>query len=282
MRHAMNTTKRPRGRPRSPFTESGGATLQSLDRALGLLTTVARVGRATLTDLAMAQGLPPATAHRILTTLQKHGFADFDRHSQEWLVGIEAYRTGSAYLRRAGLTEIGQPILRALMEQTGETANLAVPDGAEVVSIAQVETAHPIRAFFPAGTRSPMHASGTGKAILAMMPPERARALLQKAGLPVFTPNTLSTPNDLFADLERTRERGWSYEADERHEGMSCVGATIFDENGLPCAGISISGPSGRFKSVNIERFGQAVADAASQITRLTGGMTPPNLLQGA
>ncbi|SDE44318.1 IclR family transcriptional regulator [Ruegeria marina] len=271
----MNTPKRARGRPRSAFSESGGATLQSLDRALGLLATVARFGHATLTDLALAQGLPAATAHRILTTLQKHGFVDFDRHSQEWMIGIEAYRTGSAYLRRAGLTEIGQPILRALMEKTGETANLAVPDGTEVVFIAQVETAHPIRAFFPAGTRSPMHASGTGKAILAMMPPERARTLLQKAGLPVFTSKTLSTPNALFQDLDRTRTRGWSYEADERHDGMSCIGAAIFDENGLPCAGISISGPSGRFKPDSLDRLGQAVAEAGAEITRLTGGTAP-------
>ncbi|WP_171173351.1 IclR family transcriptional regulator [Ruegeria sp. HKCCD8929] len=271
----MTTQKRQRGRPRSPFSEGSAATLQSLDRALGLLVAVARAGRSTLTDLSQGLEIPAATTHRILTTLQKHDFVAFDEDTQEWLVGIEAYRTGSAYLRRASLTEIGQPIMRALMEQTGETANLAVPDGGEVVFIGQVETQNPIRAFFSPGTRTPMHASGTGKAILAALSEDRIRKLLQGNGLTPFTANTLATPQALFEDLARTGERGWSFDADERHEGMSCIGSAIFDENGQPCAGISISGPSSRFTPEQVALFGPLVADAAAEITRLSGGAIP-------
>jgi IclR family acetate operon transcriptional repressor len=268
----MTQTKRPRGRPKSQFTESSAGTLQSLDRALSVLTTVARQEGVNLTDLSLSLGIPTATTHRILTTLQKRDFVRFDEERQDWTIGIEAYRTGVAYLKRTNLSDAGRPVMRRLMEQTGETANLAVPDGAEVVFIGQVETGNPIRAFFPPGSRTPMHASGTGKAILAALSEERRLALLKGAGLQGFTENTHVTPRALFDDLEQTATRGWSFDRNERYEGMSCIGAAIFNDRGERCAGVSISGPSSRFSDARLPEFGRAVAQAAAQITHLIAG----------
>lgn len=268
----MTTPKRPRGRPRSRFTESTAGTMQALDRALAVLTAVAREEGVNLTDLSLALGIPTATTHRILTTLQGRDFVRFDEERQDWTIGIEAYRTGVAYLKRTNLADAGRPVMRRLMEQTGETANLAVPDGAQVVFIGQVETGNPIRAFFPPGSRTPMHASGTGKAILAALPEERLLALLKGAGLPGFTGNTHVTPRTLFDDLARTRARGWSFDRDERYDGMSCIGAAIFNDRAEPCAGVSISGPSSRFSDDRIADLGGAVAQAAAQITHLIAG----------
>ncbi|WP_306046655.1 IclR family transcriptional regulator [Nioella sp. MMSF_3534] len=271
----MADQKRARGRPKSQFRESSASTLNSLDRALGLLTTLAQAERATLTDLALSAGVPTATTHRILTTLQKRGFVSFDEDRQDWMIGLEAYRTGVSYLSRNGIVEAGQVILPQLMRETAETANLAVPDGAEVVFVGQVETKNPVRAFFPPGARTPMHASGTGKAILAAMAEDQAQKLLQGAGLQRFTDNTLSTPAALFDDLALTRARGFSFDREERFAGMSCVGAAIFDENGLPCAGVSVSGPDARFDAGSVAGFGAAVARAAREITRISGGRMP-------
>ena len=271
----MIAKKRQRGRPKSQFNESSAGTLQSLDRALGVLVAVARLERTTLTDLSLAVGIPTATTHRILMTLQKHNFTTFDEDRQDWMIGIEAYRTGVSYLKGSNLTEVGRPVMRLLMEKTGETANLAVPDKSEVVFIGQVETTNPIRAFFPHGARTSMHASGTGKAILSAMPEEHARTLLQTSGLTRFTDRTHITPKDLFQDLARTRERGWSFDREERFSGMSCIGGAIFDESGQPIAGVSISGPSIRFDEARAAEFGAAVVHAASEITRLIGGYAP-------
>ena len=113
-------TKRPRGRPKSQFTESSAGTLQSLDRALGVLQTIAQADRITLTDLSLSVGIPTATTHRILMTLQKHDFVQFDEDRQEWMIGLEAFRTGSSFLKRRDLAEIGRPVMQALMEQTGD------------------------------------------------------------------------------------------------------------------------------------------------------------------
>jgi IclR family acetate operon transcriptional repressor len=274
----MTKPPRPRGRPKSQFTESSTGTMQALDRALGLLAEVARRDGASLTDLARAQGIPPATTHRILATLQGRDFVRFDDERQEWSIGLEAYRTGVAYLKRAGLADMGRPVMRRLMEETGETANLAVPDGSEVVFIGQIETGNPIRAFFPPGSRTPMHASGTGKAILAALPEARRARLLPSGGLTGFTARTHLSLASLAADLDATRARGWSFDRDERYEGMSCIGAAILDGRGEPCAGISISGPSSRFADDRLPAFGAAVRAAADEITALIAGQRhPPN-----
>lgn len=271
----MSTQKRPRGRPKSQFRESTAGTLQSLDRALGVLVAVSKAGRATLTDLSLTLGIPTATTHRILTTLQKHGFVSFHDELQDWRIGIEAYRTGASFMNRTNLIEVSRPVMRELMLKTGETANLAIPDGAEVVFVEQFETNNPIRAFFARGTRTSMHASGTGKAILAAMPTDEARKRLMSSGLTAFTDRTLTTPQALFDDLAVTRERGYSYDGEERYLGMSCIGSVIHDEHGEPCAGVSISGPSSRFDLSRVPELGLTVKLAAEEITRLSGGRRP-------
>lgn len=271
----MSDQKRQRGRPKSQFRESSAGTLQSLDRALGVLVAVARAERATLTDLSLTLGVPTATTHRILSTLQKHGFVAFNEDRQDWSIGIEAYRTGASFMNRTSLIEVSRPVMRHLMERTGETANLAIPDGTEVVFVEQFETTNPIRAFFARGSRTSMHASGTGKAILSSMPEEAVRKLLMSSGLTAFTEKTLTTPTALFEDLEATRERGYSYDSEERYLGMSCIGSVIYDEHSEACGGVSISGPSTRFLELRVPELGATVTAAAAQITRLIGGQLP-------
>ncbi len=271
----MQTQQRARGRPKSQFKESSAGTLKSLERALGLMTAIARMEHATLSELGRAVDLPTATAHRILTTLQSRGFASFDEDRQEWAIGIEAYRTGVAYLRRNSLVEVGRPVMRRLMQETGETANLAIRDGAEVVFIAQVESNNPVRALFPHGTRTPMHASGTGKAILAELNDAALTDLLGSNSLERFTANTLADPGALRADLRLVRARRWSHDREERHEGMSCVGAAIFNGLGEPWAGISVSGPTARFDDARVVELGALVSEAANQTTALSGGVLP-------
>ena len=106
----MTTQKRQRGRPKSQFKESSAGTLQSLDRALGVLVAVSRAEAATLTDLSLSLGVPTATTHRILTTLQKHGFVSYNEEHQVWSIGIEAYRTGASFMNRTSLIEVSKRI----------------------------------------------------------------------------------------------------------------------------------------------------------------------------
>lgn len=270
------TPKRSRGRPRKTMQETETGTVQALDRGLQILSLLSREGRQTLTDLAMRAGMPPSSAHRLLLTLQAHRFAEFDDHTQDWMIGVEAYRIGAGFLTRINLPELSADIMHDLMTETGETANLAIADDGDVVFISQVETQNPIRAFFRPGTRSHMHASGAGKALLAQMPQDDLEKLLQKKGLPEFTAKTLSMPGDLFADLERIRSRGWSFDDEERYDGMRCIAAPVFSAHGRAIAGISVSGPSARFTEQAIADFSAAVRKSARTLSQRLGSPDLP------
>lgn len=267
--------KRKRGRPRNTLAVGPANTVQALDRGLLVLEALARLNNATLSDLALHVNLPPSTVHRILATLQGHGFSELDQSTQEWLIGIGAYRVGSAFLARSNLIEASQSTMRALMGDTGETVNLGIADDGHIVFVSQVETQNPIRAFFRAGSRSQMHASGIGKAMLASMTRKDVDKILHLSGQPEFTANTLTSPDTLFTCLDQSRARGWAIDNEERYTGMRCIAAAIYNARSQAVAGLSVSGPSARFTDDVVAQTGPQVRAAADQVTQLIGG-TPP------
>lgn len=267
--------RRKRGRPRSDNPQEATGTVQALDRGLRLLLVLAEQDEVTLTDITVDADIAPTSAYRLLVTLQQRGLVSFDEEAQTWSIGVEAFRIGSAFLRRTNYLEAGRPIMRRLMEASGETSNMAIQDGQDVVFVSQVETHKPIRAFFRPGTRGAMHASGIGKALLA----ERARAdvdaIVVESGLPAFTPATLTTRDALLSDLEHTRSRGWAVDDEESTPGMRCLAAPIFNEHSDAVAGISISGPAARLSDNVMAEFGPMVRKAADEITAMVGGSRP-------
>jgi IclR family acetate operon transcriptional repressor len=208
----------------------------------------------------------------MLATLEGHGMVEFDRTSQLWSIGVETYRMGAAFLRSRKLVDRARIVMQELMERTGETANLGMAEDDCIVFLTQVETHQAIRAFFRPGTRSPFHASGIGKAVLAHLDRDRVAAIARKAGLEAFTPRTLSTLPALGRDLDAIRERGWAVDDEERNLGMRCVAAAIFNEFGEPVGGVSVSGPTVRVTPERLAEIGPLVRDAAAAVTRLIGG----------
>jgi IclR family acetate operon transcriptional repressor len=267
--------KRARGRPRAFNADPEAGTVQSLDRALAILKVLASGEGMSLTELAEAAGQAPATVYRALQTFAAHGMAVQEPASQLWAVGPEAFRIGAAFLTRTSLVEQARPVLRALMAESDETANLAIADGAEVVFLSQVETPQPIRAFFRLGARGPIHASGIGKALLAFGPEARLERLLRGAPLAAFTARTLVEPAALRADLAVARARGWAIDDEERTEGMRCIAAPIFNEHREAVAGVSVSGPTLRVTAERAGALGGLVRAAADRVTAAMGGSAP-------
>jgi len=270
--------RRKRGRPRLQPTErkENTSTVQALERGLLVLQLLSKSGSASLADLSLQVGLPASTAYRLLMTLQKREFVNFDETTQEWSVGVEAFTVGNSYFNRANLAEASRSVMRQLMLDTGETANLAILTGAgKVTFLTQMECTHPVRAFHLPGTRSPAHSSGIGKALLAELSRQKIEDILQKTGLPEFTAKTLTTPKALFSDLTTTYIRGWAFDDEERHTGMRCIAAAIHDTRGDAIAGISISGPTARFAEDTLALFGARVKSAAVEVTRMIGGVVP-------
>lgn len=268
--------KRGRGRPKAWDDKGAQNTIKSLDRALEVLVQLGEMQGGTLSEVAGALDQSPATVYRVLTTFQGHGFADFDEQSQIWSVGAGAFITGSQFLRRTSLVERARPIMRDLMEVSGETANLGIERDGKVLFLGQVETHATIRAFFPPGTAAAMHSSGIGKALLCRMDDRRQREVLAAGQLEQFTPNTLIDPDSMIADLSRTKARGYAFDAEERNIGMRCIAAPVYNVFGEAVAGISVSGPTSRITDDRIEELAQSVMSAASKLTRAIGGNNRP------
>ncbi|MBU3032013.1 HTH-type transcriptional regulator BhcR [Paracoccus marinaquae] len=266
----MAEPSRKRGRPRSVPDTSG--TIQALDRALDILELLAGHTGLTLSEVAEKMDQSPSTVHRVLHTLAARGIAESDQATQAWYIGPATFRLGSAFMRRSGIVERARPVLRALMEHSGETANLGILNGQAVLFVSQSETQQTIRAFFPPGTRSPLHASGIGKALLAFGRPEILRELLEGPELTRYTEKTLTTFEQLHEDMARTRARGFSFDDEERTRGMRCIAAPVFDLSGEAVAGVSVSGPTHRIGQEHVKTLGAAVAEAAAELTKALGG----------
>ncbi len=267
--------QKPRGRPKAFHDKTDQNTVQALDRALHLLVHLAQGPGRTLSDLAEETGQAVATTFRALQTLQAHGMVEVEEPGQLWQIGAGAFRIGTAFLRRTKVVERARQPMDALMRDTGETANLGVEVRGEVLFLAQVETHEAIRAFFPPGTKGPMHSSGIGKALLAWYPQERVAQIIARQGLQKFTTLTITGDTALLRDLARTRERGFAIDDQERAEGMRCIAAPIFNAYGEPVAGLSVSGPAFRVGLSDAPRLGALVRAAADQVTEATGGQRP-------
>lgn len=268
---------RARGRPRGWDDKTAQNTIKSLDRAMEVFEFLSEAQGKTLSTLASQMGQSPATVYRILVTLEGRGLVEFDADEQVWHIGARAFVIGARFLRRSSLVDRARPILRKLMEQTGETANLGTERNGFVLFLGQVETHASIRAFFPPGTLSPLHASGIGKALLAYMDDDRLARLITGTGrsapvLESFTEHTITDADALRADLAETRRRGYAIDGEEKNLGMRCIAAPVFDMTQEAVAGISVSGPTSRVGKDQMAFLSNAVMQAASELSQSIGG----------
>ena len=205
--------------------------VQSLTRALSILNAVAEADDGmTLTDIAQQVGLPPSTTHRLLTTLQQEHYVRFDNERTLWSVGVQSFVVGNAFLRNRHLVQTARPLLRALMEESGETVNLAIIDEGEAVFLHQVECRQMMRALSELGSRVPLHCSGVGKALLLAMTDGAVSKILHRHGLRRLTTRTIVKPAELREELGRSQSRGFAIDDEEHAVGLRCVAAPVLDE----------------------------------------------------
>ncbi|SHJ08321.1 transcriptional regulator, IclR family [Shimia gijangensis] len=271
----MQPPLRKKGRPKAFNSDAAANPIQSLDRALIVLETLAGHSGLTLSEIAEKLDQSAATMYRVLTTLAARGFVESEPQTQEWHIGPASFRLGSAFLRRSSVVERARPVMRTLMEATGETANLGIEKDNMVMFVSQVETHESIRAFFPPGTLSQMHASGIGKALLSLFPERRLERFLREQTLTDFTEKTLSDPDAIRAEMARSRAQGFAVDDEEKNLGMRCVAAPITNFYGEAVAGISVSGPVSRMTSDRIPEVAALVKAAAGELSQGLGADTP-------
>jgi IclR family acetate operon transcriptional repressor len=221
--------------------------VQSLERALDLLEALAGADDLGVSEIAAKTGLVPSTAHRLLGTLVARGYASQNPTTGRYLLGYKMLELTSGVQDRLGrLRGAARPHLEAIQEETGETTNLVVLEGRDVVYIESVSGTRSVRLHTEVGRSIPAHTSGAGKALLAWRDPGDVATLLDGAPLAPSTPRTLTTLDELQDDLAKIRRRGYATDNEEHELGVACVATPVLDGAGRAIAAISVSGPISR------------------------------------
>lgn len=249
-------------------------TVQSVARTFSLLELLGQsnVGLS-ISELAERSDLALGTTHRLLQTLIELGYADQDPETHRYTLGLRFLHLHGLVLRRLNLAERAMPLMKMLMRRVNETVHLAVLDGPDIVYIDRVEGLQTVGMYTTIGKRNRAHATALGKAMFAFMPATVWRTVAQEHGLPRYSPNTLTTPEALERDLERTRQRGFAIDNSEGPESVRCVAAPIYDYTGQVIAAASISGPKERMRSDRDEILGEMICDTCYNISTSLGYM---------
>lgn len=243
----------------APARQSG---VQSVERAFQLLEHVAAGhGSVALSRLAATTGLPLPTIHRLMRTLVRLGYMR-QEDSRRYALGPRLIVLGEAATRALG--EWSASRLRELAAKTGESANLAVLEGDDVLYVAQVAGSHSMRMFTEPGRRVLPHCTAVGKAMLAQLSESHVRAILARTGMMRYTPTTITEPDDLMAQLAEIRDRGYAIDDGEQEVGVRCVAAHV---PGAPAlTAISVSGPAARLTDEGVHKITSVLLRTAAEI----------------
>ncbi|MEU0082983.1 IclR family transcriptional regulator [Streptomyces sp. NPDC006274] len=248
---------------------SGG--VQSLERAFDLLERMADAGgEVGLSELSASSGLPLPTIHRLMRTLVACGYVR-QQPNRRYALGPRLIRLGESASRLLGTW--ARPYLARLVEETGETANMALLDGDEIVYVAQVPSKHSMRMFTEVGRRVLPHSTGVGKALLAHTPADEVRALLARTGMPAATEKTITTADGFLDALEQVRRAGYAVDDNEQEIGVRCLAVSVPDSP--TAAAVSISGPASRVTEAATDKIVPLLQEVARDLSTAlanTGG----------
>lgn len=230
-------------------------TVSSVDNALVLLKTFQDRPSVSVKEGAELLGVAPSTAHRLLTTLQAHGFVGQDRVTRRYWAGPSLIDVALGALRGLDVRRVAHRHLDALSEDLGETANLAVLDKAQlkVRFLDSVEGSQPVRVSSRTGTVLPAHCTAVGKVLLAELPEEEVLRRYPDEHLHGLTTESVISRTELLADLQRVRQCGYAMNFGESTIGLTAVAVPIHDPRGQAVAAIGVSAPV-RVPSTDVNR----------------------------
>jgi IclR family acetate operon transcriptional repressor len=231
-----------------------GATYRSAERLLALLSSF-EDGHTELgvTEIARSLGVHKSTASRLAVTLERTGF--LARSGRRYRLGVEIIRLGTLALRSSDIVARMQAAMEKLSQRTGETINLAVPAGAEILNVAEVPSTYILSSSGGwIGRRTKPHAVANGKVLLAY------GAIPMPADLERYTDHTITSLGALDRELAGIRRNGYATAVAELEEGLVAVAAPVFDADGGCIGALSVSGPSFRMPPDQLDELGRLCA----------------------
>lgn len=251
------------------MAEKNGENVRSVQRALDILLCFNWYERElTLTEISEKVNLAKSTTSRILSTLINQKFLIKDAKSGMYKLGENLYYLGLVAKDSMDLREIAYPIMKELMETTGETINIYLLDGNERVCFDQAESPHMIKQTVKVGERFPLWDGATGKIILAYL--DKTIWYEMVDSLYPITDKTVVDPDEFISLLEEYKESGVAITVGEKNFDVGCAAAPIFNSSGSVIGSISISGPSSRFPE-NTDQYSYLAMDAARKISSQLG-----------
>jgi IclR family acetate operon transcriptional repressor len=241
--------------------------VQSLVRAFGLLDQLAGCDGMPLSEIAKAVGLPRSTAHRLLTTMEALHYVQFDRATNRWCVGVQAFRVGAAFAHTRDLGEIGRGMMRALMRELSHCVNIAVPEGQGVCYIEQAARNGFLQTVARPGAVLPLHTTASGKVLMAHWQPIELDRFLRRRVLSARTARTTVDADRLRDELALVRERGYAIDDEEHEPGLRCVAALVRARNGSPYAALSVSDRISDLDRGRLFELGPTLVGAARELS---------------
>lgn len=223
-----------------------------------------------LKDVAQITGINKSTAYRFLAHLEHEGYV-FRDSSGAYAIGVRLARLASGSSYQTTLRKLSRPILQQLWRVTGETVNIAVLDGREVLYLDVMESSHTFRLVSQVGMRRPVYCTALGKAMLAFIPEEEQQYFFDGMSFERFTPHTIRGAVQLRKEFALIRQRGYSIDNEEAYLGSRCIGAPIFEASGKITAALSVSGPTTRVTRERVPAVASAAKNAAIAISRTLG-----------
>lgn len=254
--------------------------MSSINRAIQVLDLLARKGPLGVRAVAQQLDLPLGSVHRILLDLEEENAVERTAEGG-WGMGYRLLEISGLQLDRVEFPRLARPFCERIAQATKETANVNALNGLAAVCVDKVRGNEGMQLDWRIGSRGPLYCGGAAKAILAFMAPADQERVLATE-MPAFTPTTITSPEDLRAELGRIRQRGYSIDNQEVVTGVFCVAVPIFDRLGRPVGAISVSGPSPKAPGEAIEPLVTMLTEACGHVSRRLGyaGAWPPPMAQ--
>ncbi|MDH6699234.1 IclR family transcriptional regulator [Streptomyces griseoviridis] len=250
--------------------------VKTVGRAAEILQVLASGGPGqglSVTEIGNRCGISKSAAFGILQTLRHYGLVadEGEGMNRRYRLGMGLARLGERAQDQVSLRDVARPVLRRLSAECALASRVAVPESGHAVVIDQVDLDTGPRLDLRMGTRELAHCSGLGKALLAALPEDEARALIARAGLPRRTSRTITDEETLFAHLRDIRAAGYALDDEEDADGIFCIGSVVRDHAGRTVGAISVTGLKLDLPGWRFQELGRQVRAAAGDISRELG-----------
>lgn len=239
--------------------------IRAVERALDVLMCfTSQTPELTMTQISELVGINKSTVHRLLATLEGKRFLERDPVTGVYKPGIRLVQMAFLTMEHNDLRRLANQFLHTLCDRYRENVNLSVLDETDVIYLEVIESQQRVKLAAAPGQRLPAFCTASGKAILAFMPEENVRQILER-GMPRYTQNTVISPETFFEDMHKTRERGYAISEQEFEEGINALAAPICNH---PIASVSIAGPAYRLTRERMIEIGPKLVVAANNIAK--------------